>query len=244
MAKSLTYFFAAVILVGGAKLIEVFFYEALKPHHPDDKAYKGEKATDAPKKDKLENLIQTTDSPADSTVQVNEEPENATSEFSDPPSLTDAVEVETQDSQQSAAVAAQSFTGDDYFQNLKNSYLSPILASLPEGRSREDVVIRYYKHVNDGDKVFVLRKLGYYLHEREAEDNKGLGSNALIYGADVDPRDIKLVAYTLIKSGVSLKTIKQSAYDWKFHSLEIGVDSLAQKNDVLSLSDIQTFESR
>ncbi|MEP5613641.1 MAG: hypothetical protein ABJP45_15425 [Cyclobacteriaceae bacterium] len=242
MAKSLTYFFAAVILVGGAKLAEVFFYEALKPHHPDSQTYKQEKPANEPKKDELEELIQTTESSTDSVVQVSEEPENTTSEFSDPPSSVDTA-AEQQNNQQ-LATTTQSFTGDDYFQDLKNSYLSPILASLPEGRSREDVVIRYYKHVNDGNKVFALKNLGYYLHEREAEDNKGVGSNALIYGADVDPRDIKLVAYTLIKSGVSLKTIKQSAYDWKFHSLEIGVDSLAQSNAVLSLSEIQAFQSQ
>jgi len=244
MAKSLTYFLAAVILVGGAKLVEVFFYETLKPHHPKDKTTQGSKATDQPKKDRLEKLIQSTDSPADSTALVEDESENTFDETTDQSSSTDSEEVGAQDNLQSATPTTQSFTGDDYFQDLKNSYLSPILASLPEGRSREDVVIRYYKHVNDGNKVYALRGLGYYLHEREAEDNEGVGSNALIYGADVDPRDIKLVAYTLIKSGVPLKTIKQSAYDWKFHSLEIGVDSLAQANTILSLSDIQAFESQ
>lgn len=244
MAKSLTYFIAAVILVGGFKLIEVFFYEALKPHHPQKKTAKGQKIVDKPKKEKLENLIETTAATSNSNEQAKEPSENAAESVSDQTSATNVAEPTlAQDKQQPETSIAQSLTGDDYFQDLRNSYLSPILAGLPEGRSREDIVIRYYKHVNDGDKVFALRNLGYYLHQREAEDSEGLGSNALIYGDDVDPRDIELVAYTLIKSGVPLKIIKKSAYDWKFHSLEIGVDSLAQDNAVLSISDIQDFSN-
>ena len=42
MGKSLSYFFTAVLLIGGIKLIEVLFYEQLKPSRPEEKIYKGE----------------------------------------------------------------------------------------------------------------------------------------------------------------------------------------------------------
>ncbi len=252
MIKSLRNFIVAIILITGAKLIEVNFYHILKSPHPEDKEYKekeGEKAEKTPNKDQLDEVIESTQKEEiDSTNQtsnvveepvvedqVNESPDTNTDETSDSESNFES------DNPQAASTT---LTGDAYFQDLKNSYLSPIIASLPEGRTREDVVIRYYKHENDGNRAYILKELGYYLHEREAENNQRLASNSLYYGSDVDLRDIQIVAYTLLKEGMPLKAIKRSAYDWKFNSIEIGADSLVESNSILSVSDIQAFEIR
>ncbi|MEM7298703.1 MAG: hypothetical protein AAF391_10615 [Bacteroidota bacterium] len=142
----------------------------------------------------------------------------------------------------SSARPDDSLPDETYFQTLKNSYLSPIIAKLPEGRSREDVVVRYYKHNMDNKRVYALRSLGYYLHEKEPEDSEDLESNVLYYGKDVDVRDVQLVAYTLLKNGVPLRSIKQSQFDWKSSALEIGTDSLLQENPLLTVSSIRSFE--
>jgi hypothetical protein len=235
--KALTYFFSAIILIGTAKLIEVAFYEQLKPHHPEDKEYKTDitkviTSNEEPKSENEERVVAVDtveqqlveEALVDSTTVAAAEPveEPAAKEIPKEPNVAKQTAVST----------------EEYFQDLKNSYISPILASLPEGRSREDVVIRYYKHDNDGDRIYSLKRLGYYLHEKTAEDNIGLGSNSLYYGSDVDIRDIQVVAYELIKSGMPLRSISQSQYDWKYNSIEIGADSLVEDDSIIELDDL------
>jgi hypothetical protein len=126
-------------------------------------------------------------------------------------------------------------------EDLKQNYLSIKNASLQEGRSREDVVIRYYKHEKDGDKVYSLRTLRYYLHEKPATETQGLGSNVIYYGGQVKPEDIQIVAYTLLEEGIPLKSIERSKFDWKSNAIEIGTDTLLIGAPNLSKADIQNF---
>ncbi|WP_420576313.1 hypothetical protein [Ekhidna sp.] len=107
---------------------------------------------------------------------------------------------------------------------LKNIYLAPKIANLPPGQLREDVVIRYYRHDQDGDKVYSLKSLGYYIHEKEATETEGLGSNVMYYGENVAIEDIQIVAYTLLENGIPLKSIKPSSYSWKANAIEIGTN--------------------
>lgn len=219
MEKNWSYFIAAVCLITVAKLIEIFFYEQLKPYHSE--------------KDYTQQQISTDNKPSNSKEKVTptielEAVANETGQEDE--KKTEELPVDPQKEEQ--------LSGDDYFQNLKNAYLSPILAEVPQGRSREDVVVRYYKHNKDNDKVYALKALGYYLHEKEAEDSKEYGSNVLYYGSDVDLRDIQIVAYTLLQNGVPLRAIEPSQFDWKYHSLEIGADSLLEDRRVLSIDKI------
>lgn len=108
--------------------------------------------------------------------------------------------------------------------SLKNSYLAPIVSKLPSGQLREDVVIRYYRHDKDEEKVSNLKELGYYIHEKEATETLGLGSNVIYYGEDVNIKDIQIVALSLLEKGIPLKSIQRSRYDWKSNSIEIGTD--------------------
>lgn len=125
---------------------------------------------------------------------------------------------------------------------LKNGYLAPIISKIPSGQLREDVVVRYYRHEEDGEKVYTLKELGYYIHEKEAKETAGLGSNVLYYGRDVPVEDIRIIAYTLLESGVPLKSIRPTRFNWKSASVEIGTDpdianaASLMKNDVLTFS--------
>ncbi|MEO1253741.1 MAG: hypothetical protein AAFY41_02475, partial [Bacteroidota bacterium] len=121
-------------------------------------------------------------------------------------------------------------------------YLKSIINSLPSGQLREDVVIRYYRHEKDGNKVDALKDLGYYIHEKKATETAGLGSNVLIYGENVTTEDIKIVAYTLIDQGLPLKAIYHTQFEWKSTSLEIGTDTLLTEDSILSPQDISNFK--
>lgn len=230
MLKPLKYFLTAMVLFAVAKLIGDFFYkdpyshESKKTHDPREEVV--EKSNQEIKKE----VAASQESPQDSSA-------NQSTTFDAELDKSDANKIASQVPE----TAQNALKGEDYFQNLKNSYLSPIVAELPEGRSREDVVVRYYKHNMDNNKVYALRSLGYYLHEKEPEDSKDLESNVLYYGRDVDVRDIQLVAYTLLKSGVPLRSIKQSQFDWKSTALEIGTDSLIQENPLLTIATIESF---
>ncbi len=125
---------------------------------------------------------------------------------------------------------------------LKNNYLTPIVATLSPGQLRQDVIVRYYKHEKDGDIVYWLKNLSYYIHEREATETTGLKSNILYYGDHVAVEDIKIVAYTLMDQGLSLKAIENSQFGWKSTALEIGTDTLLLDNKTLTIEDIQSFK--
>ena len=241
MFDSLKFFFVALLLVSTAKLIQLNLYDFLVPYHLKDEAHGKDKDDHDESFKPIES--KSDDSPKTLPVEDGDletlSADSAIVDIDEPTSDTVVFENESKDL--SSTVNNTSISGEAYFLDLKNAYLSPILASLPEGRSREDVVVRYYKHEKDGEKVYSLKKLGYYLHEREAEDSKDYGSNVLYYGSDVDVRDIQLVAYTLKQNGIPLKAIIRSQYDWKYHSLEIGADSLLVGRPILSLDEIQSF---
>ncbi|MEP1035590.1 hypothetical protein [Ekhidna sp.] len=125
--------------------------------------------------------------------------------------------------------------------DLKNRYLAPKIANLPPGQLREDVVIRYYRHDQDGEKVYILKELGYYIHEKEANETVGLGSNVVYYGSDVSIEDVQIVAYTLLEKGLPIKALIPSQFSWKSNSIEIGTDTLLLDNTILSMADIKNF---
>ena len=202
----------AFSLIAGMKLLQVsVFYQAPKK---DKIPFK--KQNEA----KIENV-----SESNSVEFVDMTPSGKT--INEPLKEADVKEV-TQEVDTSSSPSNEYPTLED----LKENYISIKNAALEDGRSREDVVIRYYKHEKDGDKVYALKDLRYYLHEKPATETKGLGSNVMYYGDEVNKEDIQVVAFTLLENGIPLKSIERSKYDWKSNSIEIGTDSLliGQKN--------------
>lgn len=117
----------------------------------------------------------------------------------------------------------------EFFTDLIESY-DARRVSENESESRADVVIRYYKKNKDKDRVYKLRDLGFYIHERPAESDFDVyESNAIFYGDSVKREDLMLIAYKLIDNGLTLQSITLSKFHdaWKAHSVEIGTDTTA-----------------
>lgn len=130
---------------------------------------------------------------------------------------------------------------DQMLQNLKESYLQPILDNLPPDGLRKDIFIRYYRHNEDGIGVYKLEEIGYYMHQKPATETAGLGSNIIYYGAEVPLEDIQIVALTLLKEGIPLKSIQHTRFEWKSSAIEIGTDTALIDEPDLSIQDIQNF---
>ncbi|MFT6867649.1 MAG: hypothetical protein ACJA08_002492 [Cyclobacteriaceae bacterium] len=129
-----------------------------------------------------------------------------------------------------------------YFQVLMKNYDQQVLSKLEQGDIRRDIIIRHYNHPADGDKVYVLRKLGFYIHERPVEGSLiGYESNAVFYGDDVAKEDLQLVVYYLINAGMPIKRIAKSQFHdgWKSSSIEIGTDTTVTKRSILTIDDLQ-----
>jgi len=127
---------------------------------------------------------------------------------------------------------------------LKNNYLAPLLATIPEGQLRVDIVIRYYRHKKDLGKIDKLKELSYYIHEKEATETAGMGSNTLYYGDDVPLEDIQIIALTLLEVGVPLKSIKHTKFEWKAKAIEIGTDTALVDDRNMSIQEIQDFHKQ
>ncbi len=132
----------------------------------------------------------------------------------------------------------------DQFESSLRVYKAEILSQLAPGEKRMDVVVRYYPHAPDGDAVYKLRDLGYYLHERPTDPAvRAEPSNALFYGDNVPLKDIQLVAITLLDAGIPLKLITESRFhaDWKANALEIGSDGDLEDTPILTKAAIRSF---
>jgi len=114
--------------------------------------------------------------------------------------------------------------------------------SLDDRKKRNDITIRYYKKYQDQDRVYTLRRYGFYIHERPTDTTfDDFPTNAIYYGDSVNHRDIMLIAYILLKQGFAIQEISLSKYhdNWKEHSIEIGTDSTAIGKPAISLSEIR-----
>ncbi|MEO9872829.1 hypothetical protein [Ekhidna sp.] len=228
----------AIIFIGLIKLLQVSAFDADKytknrkasfsepieqpkaGKNQNNKEIKKEASTELQTPNEKEASFQTNQQETDSTFQVDTE----SVAFKE----VETTEVET----------ARTYSS---FSDLKNNYLAPKMASLPAGQLREDIVVRYYRHEQDGDKVYALKDQGYYIHEKEATETMGLGSNILYYGDDVNIEDIQLIAYILLEENLPLKAIEPTQFGWKSTSVEIGTDTLMLEEQTLSIDDIKNF---
>lgn len=228
MLNNLKFAIMALVCIGLIKLIQVTAFDA-----------------DKYKKAKENSFIKYTDGKDEAKTEISKPATKKPKESKKPTPAT-----ESQTKAKSDQVANQSKEQSTpaepnkelvSFSDLKNNYLAPKLAELPTGQLREDVVIRYYRHEKDGEKVYALRELGYYIHEKEATETAGMGSNVIYYGDQVNREDIQIVAYTLLEKGIPLKSIQKTQFEWKFNSIEIGTDSLLVDDQTLQRADIERF---
>lgn len=127
----------------------------------------------------------------------------------------------------STNTGASAISDADFFSSLMEEYYSE--RKNARGRiSRTDVVIRYYKKDKDEDKIYKLRDLGFYIHERPADNGfEQYASNAIFYGDSINREDLILIAYNLMQNGIKLQSLTLSKFHdaWKAHSVEIGTDT-------------------
>ncbi len=123
-------------------------------------------------------------------------------------------------------------------------YLDSIRATLVTGEKRQDVVVRYYPHTPDGNIIYQLEELGYYVHQRETTEGlENVQTNSIYYGDAVDVRDIQYIARYLISQGIVIRQITPSRFhaDWKANAIEIGASVQAQSNEPLTVDDLASF---
>lgn len=145
---------------------------------------------------------------------------------------------ETPETQPMAAELTSDSGIEDYFTNLLSKNLGK--------KTRNDIVVRYYRHVPDGNKIDELRKYGLYIHERPVEGElEEYESNSIYYGDSVNQEDIHLIAYIMLRQGLPIKRIQPSLYhdDWKANSVEIGTDTAANDDPVMTLTEIRNFSN-
>lgn len=131
-------------------------------------------------------------------------------------------------------------------ETLLQDYFETLLLDNEGRKTRKEPVVRYYRHIPDGDKVDQLRKFGFYIHERPVEGSlENYESNSLYYGDSVSTEDIHLIAYFMLSQGLPLKVIQPSLYhdSWKAKSVEIGTDTLVTSQKRLTLSEIKNFRN-
>ena len=109
-----------------------------------------------------------------------------------------------------------------------------------ESKKRDLPIIRYYVKQKDEGRVYKLRSLGYYIHERESSGLKEFSSNAIFYGDQVSSRDIFVVANFLLGQGFEIKAIEKSRYHagWKSKAIEIGTDTTRLKDPSISKKEL------
>ena len=91
--------------------------------------------------------------------------------------------------------AKEDKSDEEYFSELLDNYKSTVLSKLNKPESRNDVVVRYYTKSKDKDRVYSLRKYGFYIHERKTDSIfTDYPSNSLYYGDDISNDDIQLIA--------------------------------------------------
>lgn len=253
MAKHLTYAITALILIGLAKILQVYVYDEASHVRKQEKVYYDE-VTDSYVV--IDSLVNDDETPLDSDSEVTSYPPNDSIGFdteSESETVSKPVDTggfddspveasELNKDQKAEAKPKPSSSSYPTLDDLIKNYLSIKNAGLEEGRSREDVVIRYYRHDKDGDKVDKLRTLRYYIHEKQATETRGLGSNMIYYGKNVAIEDIQVVAFTLLKSGIPLKSIAPTSYEWKANAIEIGTDSDLLEAKNLTEQDIKDFK--
>lgn len=130
----------------------------------------------------------------------------------------------------------------NFFQSLKKVYQASVLDRLGRSKHRTDIIIRYYTHAPDGERVYALQKLGFYIHERPVKDQlDDYESNAIFYGDEVTKEDLQMVAYTLLQQGMPIKQITQSQFhdSWKSSSIEIGTDTTVTNKAIYTIDQIE-----
>ena len=179
-----------------------------------------------------------------SQFESDQEKENSDEEERIDEAIEPAIEEVVVEPQAETKVTVEKFDASKYLDDLILAYRRNVLSKR---KYRNDVVVRYYHHEPDGDKVSVLSQYGFYIHERPIPDEKRyqeFGSNVIYYGHDFPESDLRFIAAILISNGMDIKSIQPfKDYDgWKHKSIEIGANPRVDKKKALTLQEIRDFK--
>ena len=125
-------------------------------------------------------------------------------------------------------------------------YSDSIKKSLPEKTLRNDVILRYYPHKPDNNRIYGIKSLGFYVHERPSDSLLvELPSNVVYYGDGVNKKDIQLVSLYLLDNGFYIRKIAEARFHdgWKSNSIEIAHSPEFTNDTLLTLEDIKNFNN-
>jgi hypothetical protein len=136
-------------------------------------------------------------------------------------------------------------SSEEYFSALLDDYKNSVLSQIPATTNRKDILVRYYRRVKDENKVNILTKYRYYIHERPIEDSISFQSNTISYGDNISSKDLQIIAYLLLDQGLPIKQIIPSRYHdgWKSNAVEISHDPEVRSEPALTLSEIRRFDN-
>jgi hypothetical protein len=107
--------------------------------------------------------------------------------------------------------------------------------------NRSTITVEYFP--KDIDSVIVkstLRNLGF--NSKIGKAKNSLPTNAVWFGSKVNIEDVKLVAYTLIRAGIQIKTIKpfnDNSSDTHASLIQVGADGNYENKLPLSVDEIR-----
>lgn len=134
---------------------------------------------------------------------------------------------------------------ESYFLEMIQEYKTNV---FNKRKYRNDVVVRYYRHASDGDRVRLLVDYGFYLHVRPVGRHhyKNLDSNVIYFGQKFPEKDLKLIAYLLVKNGIPIKQLQpfKNYNGWKKKAIEIGGRAKFVEHPTLTFSEIRTFKMK
>jgi hypothetical protein len=121
-------------------------------------------------------------------------------------------------------------------------FFAALMAQSPKyDHPVKHTIIRYYTKDKDKNRVFDLQQFGFYIHERPSPLQQTHTSNMIHVGDSVTNKDVLLVGYQLIQSGMDIKDISFSREHagWKSNAIEIGTDTTIMDKKPMTLKDLK-----
>lgn len=107
---------------------------------------------------------------------------------------------------------------------------------------RKAITVEYFpKNVDPNVVISALEQLGFKFKAGTA-NVKNIPTNAIWFGSNVSLEDVKLVAYTLIRAGVKIRTIKPFREPSKDHwasKIQVGADGDYKDSPPLTVEQIR-----